>query len=212
MSRPIDRLFTSRRFCYFIPVEGHVEGRGWRPSVVFEGEPGHYPNGDMPYEGKPGQTAPWFWGPSYEEAVATADEMNERLGISKMLAVEIVTSSRVVKPMRRPPHVSLALFPDPWRWELNLGVGLRFTRPVVGESLNVAGIQEYLETFSCHGSVTRRMLSDMDAKGEGCTTCSAEIRLDAVVEGLAWFGITATVTGPWARGRPWPPAADAIDG
>jgi len=72
-----EKLFATRRYCYFIPLDGFVEGHGWRPSVVFEGEPGHYPNGDWPYEGKPGQRNPWFWGPDYETAVRMADEMND---------------------------------------------------------------------------------------------------------------------------------------
>jgi len=91
-----EKLFATRRFCYFIPLDGYVEGHGWRPSVVFEGEPGHYPNGDWPYEGKAGQRNPWFWGPDYDGAVREADAMNERMGISKRLAVEIVSSSMAV--------------------------------------------------------------------------------------------------------------------
>ena len=96
MEQRITDLFATRRHCYFIPLEGYVEGRGWRPSIVFEGEPGHYPNGTWPYEGKPGQTVPWFWGHDYDKAVQIADDMNERLGVSKKLALEIVNSSMLV--------------------------------------------------------------------------------------------------------------------
>jgi hypothetical protein len=89
----LDRLFATRRRCYFVPVDALIKGRGWRPSVVFENEAGHYPMGDWPYDGKPGQREPWFWGPTYEDAVAAADDMNERMGVSKKDAFEIVNSS-----------------------------------------------------------------------------------------------------------------------
>lgn len=92
----LDELFAKRRFCYFIPAEGYIEGHGWRPSVVFEGEPGHYPTGTWPYEGKPGQSCPYFWGHDYDKAVRICDQQNERMGISKALALEIVTSSMAV--------------------------------------------------------------------------------------------------------------------
>jgi len=89
----LDRLFATRRRCYFVPVDAFVEGQGWRPSIVFENESGHFPTGDWPYEGKPGQRAPWFWGPTYADAVAAADDMNERMGVTKKDAFEIVNSS-----------------------------------------------------------------------------------------------------------------------
>jgi len=92
-TKELNELFAKRRFCYFVPIEGFVEGRGYRASVVFEGEPDHYPTGDWPYEGKAGQRAPWFWGPSYEDAQRICADMNDRMGISKKLAVEIVASS-----------------------------------------------------------------------------------------------------------------------
>lgn len=92
----MSKLFATRRFVYFIPSDGYVEGRGWRPSVVFEGEDGHYPNGNWPYDGSPGQTVPWFWGHDFNKAVLLAEETNERLGISKALAVEIISSSMAV--------------------------------------------------------------------------------------------------------------------
>ncbi len=86
-------LESRRRFVYFVPAEGYIEGRGYRPSVVFEHEPGHFPVGDWPYEGKPGTNAPWFWGHDYDKAVEMANEMNNRLGINEREAVEIVASS-----------------------------------------------------------------------------------------------------------------------
>jgi hypothetical protein len=95
-NKEIAELFTKRRFCYFVPIDGFVAGRGYRPSIVFEGEPGHHPVGTWPYEGKPGQVKPWFWGEDYDAAVKIAEEMNDRLGVSKKLALDIVASSMSV--------------------------------------------------------------------------------------------------------------------
>lgn len=91
--KDIDKLFAEKRFCYFVPVDGLVDGYGFRPSLVFENEPGHFPVGTWPYEGKPGQTVPWFWGPTYDEAVACADKLNDSMGINPEEAFKIVTSS-----------------------------------------------------------------------------------------------------------------------
>jgi hypothetical protein len=89
----IDKLFAERRFCYFVPVDGFVEGHGYRPSVVFEDQSGHFPVGNWPYEGKPDQTLPWFWGPTYGDAVKRADVMNEKIGLSPEDSFKIVVSS-----------------------------------------------------------------------------------------------------------------------
>ena len=71
--KSIDELFATRRFCYFIPIGEFVEGQGYRAAIVFEGEPAYYPTGDWPYEGRPEQKLPWFWGPTYEAACVAAD-------------------------------------------------------------------------------------------------------------------------------------------
>jgi hypothetical protein len=89
----LDELFASRRFCYFIPDDGFVKGRGYRVSVVFENEPGHYPTGDWPFEAGLGQKAPWFWGRDLAEARSIAVAENARIGVSEELAVKIVGSS-----------------------------------------------------------------------------------------------------------------------
>ena len=101
MNMHLEKLFTDRRRCYFIPLDGYIKGHGWRPSIVFEGEDGHYPVGDWPYEGKAGQRMPYFWGHDYKKAVKTADEMNEKMGISKAMSISIVTSSIVVSKESR---------------------------------------------------------------------------------------------------------------
>lgn len=81
------------RMVAFIPPNAFVEGQGWRVSFVVEGEDGHRPTGTWPYDGKPGQTIPWFWGPSYEEACAQAREYNARMGIDEETAFKIVARS-----------------------------------------------------------------------------------------------------------------------
>lgn len=93
----IAKLFATRRWCYYIPADGFVKGYGYRVSIVFEHESGHFPTGDWPYEGKPGQRAPWWWGNDFNDARAIAEEQNERLGISPREAAEIVASSMGVK-------------------------------------------------------------------------------------------------------------------
>lgn len=99
--RHLDELFAKRRWCLFIPLDGHVEGHGWRVSIVFEDEPGHYPTGNWPYDGSPGQKAPWFWGPTYEDAVAEAAEQNAKMGVDLTLAVKIVAASMGADKSRR---------------------------------------------------------------------------------------------------------------
>lgn len=87
----LTRLLSERRWCYFIPSDGFIEGEGFRVSVVIENEPGHYLTGDSP-EG--GLRAPWYWGMTYTEAVENCRQMNEeRLGLSAKDAALIVASS-----------------------------------------------------------------------------------------------------------------------
>lgn len=86
----LDELFQ-RRWCYFIPPDGFVKGKGFRVSIVFENESGHYPTGG---DGKD----PWFWGMTYEEAEETAAEQNEtKLGLTASDVWHIVASSMGAK-------------------------------------------------------------------------------------------------------------------
>lgn len=89
----IEKLFAERRWCFDIPESSHVEGYGYRVSIVFEREPGHFPTGTWPFTGAPGEKLPWFCGPTLAEAQAQAAEMNEQLGIDEREAVKIVASS-----------------------------------------------------------------------------------------------------------------------
>lgn len=88
------------RICAYIPLNGFIEGRGYRVSIVEEGVAGHTPTGTWPYEGKPGQQLPWFWGDDYEQAKRLADEYNARLGLTPQDALDIVTSSMAAQSRR----------------------------------------------------------------------------------------------------------------
>ena len=71
----------------------YVEGEGFRPVFVVDGEDGFRANGNWPYEGKPGQTRPWFFGHTIEGARRLVREHNERLGVSEREAFMIVARS-----------------------------------------------------------------------------------------------------------------------
>lgn len=95
----ISQLMRTRRWCYWIPAEGYVEGHGYRVSIVFEYEAGHYPTGDDAWiAGDPGKRKPWFWGHDLTEAKKIAEDMNQqRLGLSPREAADIVTTSMSIK-------------------------------------------------------------------------------------------------------------------
>ena len=89
-------LLANRRWCYFIPLDGFIEGRGWRVSVVIEGETGHYPTGDLDHEMRD-HREPWFWGMTYHDAEQTAAETNAiRLALSEADIVEILRSAKLI--------------------------------------------------------------------------------------------------------------------
>jgi len=89
----MEDIVKGRRFCYHVPADGFIEGRGYRASIVIENESGHYPTGTWPYEGKLGQVAPYFWGMTLDEAKAVCVAQNKRMGVSERDAVAIVSSS-----------------------------------------------------------------------------------------------------------------------
>jgi hypothetical protein len=80
----------------------YVEGQGYRVSLVHEGENGHTPTGTWPYHGKPGETLPWFWGPTIKDAQQACEEYNLRMGIDKEEAFKIVVESMSDAPS--PPY------------------------------------------------------------------------------------------------------------
>ena len=99
MTTKISQLMRTRRWCYWIPAEGYVEGHGYRVSIVFEYEAGHYPTGDDAWiAGDPGKRKPWFWGHDLTAAKKIAEDMNQqRLGLSPREAADIVTTSMSIK-------------------------------------------------------------------------------------------------------------------
>lgn len=103
MTDQITKLVHDRRWCYWIPVDGYVEGHGFRVSIVFENEAGHYPTGDDAWiAGDASKRKPWFWGHDYAEAKKVAEDMNlEKLGLSAKDAANIVTTSMAVKEFAR---------------------------------------------------------------------------------------------------------------
>ena len=99
MSETVAQLLARRRWCYWIPADGYVEGHGFRVSFVFEYESGHYPTGDNAWiAGDASKRKPWFWGHDYNAARKTAEDMNrERLGLTPKDAAHIVTTSMSIK-------------------------------------------------------------------------------------------------------------------
>jgi hypothetical protein len=76
------------RQCFYIPEGQFVEGKGFVPSLVTEGEEGHKPligSGDL--------SEPWYWGMTYDQAKETCRTENARLGLSEADVLDIITSS-----------------------------------------------------------------------------------------------------------------------
>lgn len=100
VSESISQLLSRRRWCYWIPADGYVEGHGYRVSIVFEYESGHYPTGDDAWiAGDYAKRKPYFWGHDYQEARKVADDMNQ----------QTLHAQRQMN--EHPAHPSLA----PWR-------------------------------------------------------------------------------------------------
>jgi len=77
---------------WYVPCEGFIEGRGWRVSIVYEDENGHYPTGDWPNDGTGRE--PWFVpGPTYEEAQKQVRSMNEARGIDAEEQFRVLAAS-----------------------------------------------------------------------------------------------------------------------
>lgn len=89
------------RIVAYVGPDTYVEGAGYRVSLVVEGEHGHHPTGTWPYHGGVGETRPWFWGPTLEDAERAAVQYNEQRGISAKDAAVIVALSMVSPGKRR---------------------------------------------------------------------------------------------------------------
>ena len=75
------------RHCFAVFPDQRDEG-GFIPSVVYEGEGGHYP-----LRGRGAFAIPWHWGQEYEKALAVCADANRDLGLTEDDVEEIVTSS-----------------------------------------------------------------------------------------------------------------------
>ena len=83
----ITRLLSEgRRYCFVILPEVRDSRRGFRPCIVFENEPGYYPNGG-------GDVEPWYWGKDLAIAEQCARYQNAKLGLSDADVNKIVGSS-----------------------------------------------------------------------------------------------------------------------
>lgn len=88
------QLEAERFPIYYIPGDAvRLDERGFRACIVYAGDSGYFPTGSWPYTGKVGQTMPYIWGPTREDAARTAEEMNKRHGVSKAEADLIVLRS-----------------------------------------------------------------------------------------------------------------------
>lgn len=76
-------LLAVKRWVYFIPIDSFVPKKGYRVSVVIEGEHGHFPTGNATED-------PWYWGMTYVEAEAKAAEANDEIGHTAKAVWEIV--------------------------------------------------------------------------------------------------------------------------
>jgi hypothetical protein len=74
------------RYMFYIPADALVMGKGYRPSIVFDGVAGHFPNGG-------GDVEPWYWGDTIDKARAIARKRNETLGLSEDDETRILASS-----------------------------------------------------------------------------------------------------------------------
>jgi hypothetical protein len=75
---------AKERWCVYVDETMQVPG-GYRPAAITEAEPGYVPLGA---DGRG-----WVWGPSIEQAKATARECNTSLGLTEADVAAIVASS-----------------------------------------------------------------------------------------------------------------------
>jgi hypothetical protein len=77
-----------KAYCYYIdPIQTPHPQHGYTPSIVVEGDPGHYP-----LTGRGEHATPWYWG-NLDMAEKIAAEQNLRLGVDEREALRIIGSS-----------------------------------------------------------------------------------------------------------------------
>jgi hypothetical protein len=78
----------TKPYCYYIdPTQTPHPKHGYIPSIVVEGDPGHYP-----LTGRGPLATPWYWG-DLKTAQKIAAEQNLRLGVDEDAALRIISSS-----------------------------------------------------------------------------------------------------------------------
>jgi hypothetical protein len=87
------RTHKPPRMCYVIVPQEFVPEQGFRACVCIEGETGYRPTGNWPYHGRVGETMPYFWGLSLDEAEQAAKKQNERLGLTEKDVAIIIAST-----------------------------------------------------------------------------------------------------------------------
>ena len=84
----------ANRMVYWVdPTAYNEKAKGYRVSIVVEGENGHRPTGDDDWDTNPRARRPYFWGPTIEDAEKAAEEQNEKMGISAKEACLIILAS-----------------------------------------------------------------------------------------------------------------------
>jgi len=82
----------NKRYAFTLVEEQRTDSGGYIPCIAIENELGYYPmsgNGEC--------SAPWDWGKDRGLAQSLCDERNEKLGLSRLDAFKIITSSMFVK-------------------------------------------------------------------------------------------------------------------
>jgi|7_EtaG_2_1085326.scaffolds.fasta_scaffold17894_3 hypothetical protein len=77
------------KMCYHIDItQDPAKHGGYVPSVIYSDKAGHYP-----LEGSGSMSQPWIWGDTLDKAQAICAKANERLGLTKEEAQDIVNKS-----------------------------------------------------------------------------------------------------------------------
>lgn len=103
MNKPLEDampLLEDGHFMFYVDDTMHEES-GFRPSIVVEGTPGHFPNGG-------GDTEPWYWGHDLARAQQIAHEKNAAMGVTPEDEDRILMSSMRPEPADVEPGATLA--------------------------------------------------------------------------------------------------------
>jgi len=79
---------TNKRYAFTLVEEQRAQSGGYIPCIAIEGETGYYP-----MSGQGEFAAPWDWGKDRELAQKLCDERNEKMGLSKKEAWELIAGT-----------------------------------------------------------------------------------------------------------------------